>query len=43
MTDISVEVVETDRYISDHCPVISTLNIKKVASQVSTESYPQSY
>ena len=29
MSDISVEVVETASYISDHCPVIATLNIKK--------------
>ena len=29
MSDINVEVVETASYISDHCPVIATLNIKK--------------
>ena len=29
MSDISVEVVETASYISDHCPVIAKLNIKK--------------
>ena len=29
MSDIRVEVVETTSYISDHCPVIATLNIKK--------------
>ena len=29
MSDISVEVVETASYISDHYPVIATLNIKK--------------
>ena len=29
LSDIHVEVVETATYISDHCPVIATLNIKK--------------
>ena len=29
LSDIGVEVVETAIYISDHCPVIATLNIKK--------------
>ena len=29
MSDFGVEVVETSSYISDHCPVIATLNIKK--------------
>ena len=29
MSNIGVEVVETAAYISDHCPVIATLNIKK--------------
>ena len=29
MSDISVEVVKTVSYISDHCPVIATLKIKK--------------
>ena len=29
LSDIGVEVVETATYISDHCPVIATLNIKK--------------
>ena len=29
LSNISVEVVESAIYISDHCPVIATLNIKK--------------
>ena len=29
LSDIAIEVVETATYISDHCPVIATLNIKK--------------
>ena len=29
LSDIGIEVVETATYISDHCPVIATLNIKK--------------
>ena len=29
LIDIGVEVMETATYISDHCPVIATLNIKK--------------
>ena len=29
LSDIGVEVVETATYISDHCPVIATLNMKK--------------
>ena len=29
MSDIGVEVMEMTSYISDHCPVIATLNIKK--------------
>ena len=29
ISDISVKAVETASYISDHCPIIATLNIKK--------------
>ena len=29
ISNISVAVVETASYISDHCPVTATLNIKK--------------
>ena len=29
LRDIGIEAVETATYISDHCPVIATLNIKK--------------
>ena len=29
LSDIGIEAVETATYISDHCPVIATLNIKK--------------
>ena len=28
-SDIGIKAVETATYISDHCPVIATLNIKK--------------
>ena len=29
MSDIGIEVVEMASYISHHCPVVATLNIKK--------------
>ena len=29
LSNIGIEVVETATYISDHCPVIAILNIKK--------------
>ena len=38
ISDISVEAVETASYISDHCPVIATLNIKKSKSSEYKES-----